>query len=445
VPVILNWYVNSFGGDGDYSNQYALPPINDTTAEFTGIYGRVAALRLNALQIKRDPATRKLFIDQSMMQNFCSPKAHVQWLNAARLCLRDLYATRNAVSDRFILFEDADNLKDAVSAKFTTTHTESFCVWPEDATRSFFNRLIHYRMNRLNALQEHIGTTFGQTHAYLLRMFISSHMGIHYLFDTEHRVSAFSLRIEHWNEVMPALHRFAEACVAHASGAPKTVKLSKKAAAAAAANNSTELTVENALGVLCSRASFSQWNPKAFGEQVTAALASNVLRKDILSFLHSFLVMELCANVFGAAPVPSFALRTKMYRDMKATDVIARSGKNGHVLLMLCIRAHINRLVVECPALHALCASSATFEAQRVNIETALTAVRTMVVEANDWSVAFSDECTKKLNTCVRTLTKGVKPKKPKTAATAEEEYDETTVDATTLKVSLIKVGASPL
>jgi hypothetical protein len=350
---VFNSYVNVVGSPGEYRADCTIPMAADNGA-WLGIIGGTAALRLDALRLVQDERNR-WYVDQSgMQQGFQKGLAQNQSAVRserfdAREWLAHFFKHRSDVSDRDILFDDVEDLKNRHAKIPSPTH-ERFMAWRADAVKSFSHRLLYYRVNRLNEMLYACGQYYGRDWLYAMHVFVDAHIPMVALFESGQRVTSFVLKYTAHEETLP------DACAEITN-----------AVMGGSASSISSLTAVM-LRVLPELAQPTQFN---------ALLSKHA--SAVTSFTHAVSLCAMLGNYRSNVPPPfSFEVRKSIIVGFtpKACAAAMKSLQPDQMFFFYAYREYIGFVLQSLPCVEALLEAQVAFAKQRARVSDALRSAR---------------------------------------------------------------------
>jgi len=367
----LNQYLNSFGTVGEYATDCALPMAGDD-GMWLGIIGKTCMLRLNLLRLEQDASSRSWVVNQSrmVMQDFRLGTVSRPMLGPfdAASTLSRFYLSSAAFKPIIhSIFGDASVLKDNAAKIVVDMPTPYLSLIP-DTSRSFFNRLIVYRVNFLNELLDETGLIHGEAHRYALQNFIDSHIPLHLLYESSHKIVAFTPRAPPSGETLPDY----------------TAVVMDAALGSGSANK------RSILRTLFHRALPETAQLKSFWQATQKAMHD----KESVNFLYEITITIILGNYLSAVDPPPYPIRVAIIRDFTLTRFkqMVLANPDSISLLFYCVRMYIDMVARACPPIQSFLAAMVDWSKQILRVNEALRVFRVNLPETNVVEYIFSKE-----------------------------------------------------
>jgi hypothetical protein len=342
-----------------------------------GIIGSVVSLRWNKLQLLQDADTKHWYVDQSKLL-FRKGAAQTNAFEAidgsfdAGAVLRRFFKYRTGIADRDILFESADFLKDN-NMRIPVLAVTPYLSFGSQV-KSFYHKLLVYRINRLNRLCE-ISTYWGTDISYALTLYLDAHIPLMHLFETDAKISSFVLKYSPHEEVLPD----ATWCIINAALGTHT---------------------KNDLSQVFSRALPEMAQSKGLN------LLLKKLNKQTFDFMKRIVLCSMLGNYRHANERPRFVVRCEMikqFNDVYFRAHLQTAGQDNY-LGLYALREYTGMLSTFVPVFSVLMSRSIQWNKQNLRIYDMMRAMRITLNAA--WSNAFSDTVSETLKKHYKRLPK---------------------------------------
>ena len=398
--VLLNSFVNP-AGEHEYDAQYLIPADGD--ASWSGVFGTVAGLFLNKLQLtKVDPNDRNSAwrVDQQMAHvtggsTTCNTSTASLYRSVdARLYLLEYYRHRHRVTDAAALFLTFDEL-DSVRPKLDSTGFECVVPWPPTAVRSFLHRLLHYRVNRLQSMLATHGALSSPEWRYYMTIYLDSHLPMLALFLGGTVVSSWSLKDVACEHNLPDFNAFAVSAAMNLVTPPGLTAPERRAALQRSPAAIIQLLIRALPELLQVRA-------------LHTAMVRALGFRDLVGPLFRIYQCTLLGNFVACQHRPPFSVRLAFitgFTESTAQGVIKAMPPTEQLTLFV-MRQYLQHAIPLCPALYDLVRSMSPVDRQRQRVADALRMVRSSPQSSDDWKAFFSLEVLEALKKSNKRLPK---------------------------------------
>ena len=358
IGCVLNAYTNPVGAGG-YNPEDCIPQPGDGGA-WLGVMGHVVSLRWNKIRLTQNADTKAWHVDQSRLL-FRKGAARTNTFDAIdptfdpAAVLRRFFRFRTGIVDRDLLFEEAAFLSDNNVRVPTLPETPYLSFTTQ--IKSFYHKLLVYRINRLNQLCE-MANFWGPDVSYTLALYLDAHIPLLHLFKSDVKISSFVLKYPPHQESLPD----ASWCMLNAAlGAH----------------------VKNDL---------SQVFFRALPEQAQTKGLNQLLKKmgqPSLDFVKRITMCSLLGNYRHAVERPRFHIRCETIRllnDQYLKQYFSQAGPECYFPIYV-LREYAGVLSAYVPVFSALMARSIQWNKQNLRINDMMRAIR--IGQNTDWSHAF--------------------------------------------------------
>jgi hypothetical protein len=381
---VLNHFVNA-GGEGEYSAEYLIPAADESS--WAGVVGTVVGLQLNVLRLVQE-ADRSWRVDQSAMAhvtrtpcNVTFPSLYRGLVPAPHDYLRSFFQHRTAVTDAPVLFFSYEELAEA-RPKLGKLPTEDFMPWPAGAVKSFANRLLHYRVNRLNHMLLECGPLYGRTWAYNMQLYIDGHIPMVLLVEKGEALKSWSLNYPAYEATLPDMGPL---CVQAAVNSVVPEGLS-------VVERKKELARPRAVAAQMLIRALPEFSQTRWLHALFIKCLSN---RELSAAMFAIAQAALMGNYAHAtAPPAPYATRKAFiagFTQTSAAGMFNSLQANEHLVLYI-MGTYMLTLLPMCPALEKLVMVMSPFQSQAAKVFEAMAAVRAAkVAKAAQASAPVSD------------------------------------------------------